>query len=151
MHDLFPTSAKFINAGISATNLVVTLAASFFFDRIDHKVLLLASMVSMSIFSATLALSILLGWAVLSAAATLLFVASFSIGLGPLPWMVAAQKMEARSVGAAQSVALTANWAGTFLVGFGVPVVADAYGMPVVFVCFTALGFMFFVWGFFSL
>lgn len=147
MHDLLPNAAKYLNAGISGVNLLVTLGASFLFDRVNHKYLLLGSMMAMAISSVTLAISISFGWAVSSAIATLLFVASFSMGLGPLPWMVAARRIEPKGVGAAQSIALTANWMGTFLVSFAVPVIAHNVGMASVFWIFALMGATFFAWG----
>jgi len=62
--------------------------------------------------------------------------------------MVAARRVEPKGVGAAQSIALTANWLGTFAVSFAVPVVAKAVGMAVVFVGFGVVGVAFAVWGF---
>src|SRR5207302_3660958 len=117
--------------------------ASLLFDRVSHKVLLLNSIAAMAISSVVLAVGIFSGLAVLSAVATLLFVSSFSMGLGPLPWMVASRRIEPRGIGAAQSISLTANWVGTFLVSFAVPVIANAIGMPFVFIGFAVLGAIF--------
>ncbi|KAG0633536.1 general substrate transporter [Tuber brumale] len=147
LDDLLPSSAKYLNAAISAVNLLVTLGASFVFDRVSHRYLLLTAMVAMTASSATLALSIGFGWAMLSVIATMLFVSSFSMGLGLLPWMVASRIIEPNSVDAAQSIALTANWLGTFLVSFAVPVIAQAAGMPVVLAMFAGLGAFFYLWG----
>ncbi|KAG0644467.1 general substrate transporter [Tuber brumale] len=144
---LFPDSAKYLNAAISAVNLLVTLGASIIFDSISHKALLLISMISMGIFSGVLGFSISHGLATLSAISTLLFVSAFSMGLGPLPWMVASRLIEPKGVGAAQAIALTANWLGTFLVSFAVPVIANAAGMATVFYIFAILSASFFAWG----
>ncbi|RPA91105.1 MFS general substrate transporter [Choiromyces venosus 120613-1] len=147
LHDLLPNSAKYLNAAISGVNLFVTLGASFLFDKVSHRSLLIVSIFMMGFFALVLAISISSGLAILSAIATLLFVSSFSMGLGPLPWMVASRRIEPKAVGAAQSTALTANWMGTFLVSFAVPVIAHAAGMAVVFWIFAALGGIFFCWG----
>ncbi|KAG0644474.1 major facilitator superfamily domain-containing protein [Tuber brumale] len=151
LDDLFPDSSKYLNAAISAVNLLVTLGASTMFDSVSHKVLLLTSMGAMGVSSAVLGLSISNGLATLSAISTLLFVSAFSMGLGPLPWMVASSRIQPQGVGAAQAIALTANWLGTFIVSFAVPVIANAAGMPAVFYIFVILSFAFFVWGFLSL
>ncbi|KAG0644463.1 general substrate transporter [Tuber brumale] len=148
LHDILPDSAKYLNAVISGINLLVTSGPSFMFDRVSHKALLLTSMLTMGAFSAILALSILSGLATLSATATLLFAVAFSLGLGPLPWMVASCRIEPNAVGAAQAIALTANWLGTFLVSFAVPVIAQAARIPSVFFVFAILSIAFFVWGF---
>ncbi|KAG0138258.1 transporter-domain-containing protein [Tuber indicum] len=148
---LFPDSAKYLNAGISAVNLFVTLVASLLFDGVSHKALLITSMIAMGTSSAALGLSIFFGLAILSAIATLLFVSAFSMGLGPLPWMVASSRIEPKAVGAAQAIALTANWVGTFMVSFAVPVIASAAGMSTVFGIFTALGCCFAFWAWWCL
>ncbi|KAG0639504.1 putative MFS glucose transporter [Tuber brumale] len=147
LDDLFPHSAKYLNAAISGVNLLVTLGASLMFDSVSHKFLLLTSMASMGIFSCVLGFSISYGFAVFSAISTLLFVSAFSMGLGPLPWMVASRRIGPRGVSAAQAIALTANWLGTFLVSFAVPVIANAAGMAPVFYIFAILSAPFFVWG----
>ncbi|PWW78318.1 MFS general substrate transporter [Tuber magnatum] len=147
LHDLLPNSAKYLNAAISGVNLLVTLGASFLFDRVSHRFLLLTSILMMALCSLVLTISIFSRLAILSATATLLFVSSFSMGLGPLPWMVASRRIGPKGVGAAQSIGLTANWMGTFFVSFAVPVIAHAAGMPVVFAIFAVLGFIFFFWG----
>lgn len=73
---------------------------------------------------------------VLSAVACWFFVASFSMGLGPLPWMVASKVTEFRAVDAAQASGLVVNWLGTFLVAFVVPLVRT----EVSFVVFGIVG-----------
>ncbi|KAG0639264.1 general substrate transporter [Tuber brumale] len=147
LDDLLPHSAKYLNAAISGVNLLVTLGASMMFDSVSHKFLLLTSMASMGIFSGVLGFSISFGFAILSTISILLFVSAFSMGLGPLPWMVASRRIEPKGVGAAQAIALTANWLGTFLVSFAVPVIADAVGMAAVFHIFAILSFALFLWG----
>ncbi|PWW80036.1 hypothetical protein C7212DRAFT_361505 [Tuber magnatum] len=151
LQDLLPNSARYLNAGISGVNLFVTLGVSLLFDRVSHKNLLLASMLFMAISTGVLATSIFAGLATRSAIATLLFVMSFSIGLDPLPWIVAGRRIEPVAVGAAQSIALILNWMGTFLVSFLVPVLAQSAGMYTVFTVFTALSFIFLAWGVFFL
>lgn len=151
LQDFFSNSATSLNAGVSLVNLFVTIAASSMFDKVSHKVLLVSSMQFMTTFSLLLCLGIFYDLPLLSALATLFFVASFSIGLGPLPWMVASRKVEAKAVGAAQSIALTASWLGTFAVSFMVPILSEAAGMAAVFLVFGLMGLIFTFWGGFYL
>lgn len=135
---LLPQAAGYINVIISAANLAITSLASLYFDRLSHKKLLLASMLGMGSFAFLLALGIAHGIAILSAVALLLFVASFSFGLGPLPWMVASRTVDFKAVDAAQSAGLVVNWLATFAVAFIVPIIP-----PVVsFVGFGFVGFL---------
>lgn len=135
LQGLLPQAAGYINVLISAANLAITSLASLYFDRLSHKSLLLASMLGMSTFAFLLALGIARSIGVLSAVAFLLFVSSFSIGLGPLPWMVASRTVDFKAVDAAQSAGLVANWLATFAVAFGVPII------PTV-VSFVGFGFV---------
>lgn len=125
LRDLIPGSgAKLINVFISVVNLFFTWYASRSFDRAGRKPYLLASLTGLGVNSLALGLGIIFHIPVLSAIATILFVASFSIGLGPIPWMVAAETVPFNASGAAQSISLCANWIGTFLVSYGFPVLA---------------------------
>lgn len=65
---------------------------------------------------------------ILTAIAALLFVASFAVGLGPVPFILASELVGPEAVGAAQSWALGANWIATFVVAQFFPVLDDALG-----------------------
>jgi len=123
LQDLLPTAASYINVIISVANLTITSVASMFFDKVSHKKLLICSMLGMGTFAFLLSASIYARIAVLSAVACFMFVSSFSVGLGPLPWMVASKTLSYRAVDAAQSSGLVVNWIGTFIVAFGVPII----------------------------
>jgi MFS family permease len=135
-----PESAGYINVIISVANLVFTTLASLFFDRFRHKSFLLASFSGMAIFSFLLSIGIFEKVSILSAVSCFMFVSSFSIGAGPLPWMVASKTVDYKAVDAAQSSGLVMNWVGTFIVGFLVPVIAAAVGMQWVFLGFGFIG-----------
>lgn len=148
LRELIPENrAALINVFISAINLFSTWYASRHFDSAGRKPYLLASIGGMGINSLALGLGIIFHIPLLSAIATILFVSSFSIGLGPIPWMVAAETVEFSASGAAQSISLCANWIGTFLVSYGFPVLAATGigkgGMFLVFAGVALLGAMF--------
>ena len=148
LRELIPENgAALINVFISAINLFFTWYASRYFDSAGRKPYLLASIGGMGINSLALGLGIIFHIPLLSAVATVLFVSSFSIGLGPIPWMVAAETVEYSASGAAQSISLCANWIGTFLVSYGFPVLAAAGigkgGMFLLFAGVALLGVIF--------
>lgn len=144
LRELIPENgAALINVFISATNLFFTWYASRFFDSAGRKPYLLASIGGMGINSLALGLGIIFHIPLLSAIATILFVCSFSIGLGPIPWMVAAETVEFSASGAAQSISLCASWIGTFLVGYGFPVLAaTGLGKGGVFLLFAVVALL---------
>lgn len=148
LRELIPEDgAALINVFISAVNLITTWYASRFFDSAGRKPYLLASIAGLGINSLVLGLGMIFHIPILSAVATILFVTSFSIGLGPIPWMVAAETVEFNASGAAQSISLCANWIGTFLVSYGFPVLAATGlgkgGMFLVFAGIALLGAIF--------
>jgi hypothetical protein len=138
LQTLLPSAAGYINVIISAANLTITSIASMYFDKVSHKSLLILSMLGMGSFAFLLAAGIAYGIAILSAVAFFMFVSSFSIGLGPLPWMVASKTVSYRAVDAAQSAGIVVNWMGTFLVAFAVPILPPVLS----FVSFGVIGFV---------
>ena len=80
----------------------------------------------------------------LSAVATLLFVASFAVGLGPVPFILASELAGPEAVGATQSWALSVNWIATFLVAQFFPILNRALGKGKVYFLFAALAAAFF-------
>ena len=144
LSDLLPTTAGLITVAVGALNLVVTVACSPLSDRLGRKVCLLLSIAGMGINSLLLALGILFEVKVLTGIVTLLFVASFAVGLGPVPFILASELVDAEAVGATQSWALGANWIATFLVAQFFPIVNDTLPKGRVFFIFAVLAAVFF-------
>lgn len=128
LHSILPTTAALLTVAISAINLIITLACSPLPDRIGRKHCLLLSIGGMGCSSVLLALGMQFNQKVLSAIAALLFVACFAVGLGPVPFILAAELVGPEAVGAAQSWALAANWTATFVVAQFFPILNDALG-----------------------
>ncbi|KAF3928350.1 hypothetical protein ABW21_db0200117 [Orbilia brochopaga] len=141
---IIPSGATLINVLVSLLNLFVTAGAARFIDKVGRKSLLLSSIAGMGVFSALLGVGIMFKIQVLSGVATLMFVSSFAIGLGPLPFMIASELVDHDAVGAAQSIGLTTNWLATFAVAAGFPALREVVGDGEVFFIFAALGFVFF-------
>ncbi|KAK9600467.1 Bifunctional purine biosynthesis protein PurH [Aspergillus fumigatus] len=128
LQSLLPTGAALLTVMISALNLVITLACSPLPDKIGRKTCLLLSISGMGCNSVLLAFGIYFNQKILSAIAALLFVASFAVGLGPVPFILASELVGPEAVGATQSWALAANWTATFIVAQFFPVLNDALG-----------------------
>ncbi|KAK6507320.1 hypothetical protein TWF481_005761 [Arthrobotrys musiformis] len=137
--DIIPTGATLINVIVSLLNLFVTAIAARIIDKVGRKPPLLLSIVGMGIFSALLGTGIIFKIQVLSGISTLLFVSSFAIGLGPLPFMIASELVGHEAVGAAQSIGLTTNWLATFAVAYGFPSLRAVVGNGEVFFIFSAV------------
>ncbi|KAJ5111550.1 hypothetical protein N7532_002085 [Penicillium argentinense] len=128
LQSILPTTAALLTILISAINLIMTLACSPLPDRIGRKTCLLCSISGMGCSSVLLALGIYFNQKIASAIAALLFVASFAVGLGPVPFILASELVGPEAVGAAQSWALAANWTATFVVAQFFPVLNEVLG-----------------------
>src|SRR5688500_14635786 len=124
LRGLLPESAPLINVFISFINLFITFAASRYFDHHGRQPWILGSLAGMGINALLLGFGMIFHISLLSAVATILFVSSFSTGLGPIPFMIAAETTPFKASGAAQSIGLCGNWIGMFIVSFGFPVLA---------------------------
>ncbi|KAJ9294027.1 hypothetical protein DTO271G3_7155 [Paecilomyces variotii] len=128
LQTILPTTAALLAVIISALNLVVTLGCAPLPDKIGRKRCLMLSITGMGFSSILLALGISFGQKAISAIATLLFVACFAVGLGPVPFILASELAGPEAVGATQSWALASNWVATFVVAQFFPVLNDALG-----------------------
>jgi sugar porter (SP) family MFS transporter len=139
-----PTAAPLLAVIISALNLVVTLACSPLPDKIGRKTCLLLSISGMGTASVLLAIGISVNQKIVSALASLLFVASFAVGLGPVPFILASELVGSEAVGAIQSWALSTNWIATFIVAQFFPILNGALGgKGQIYWLFTALAALF--------
>jgi sugar porter (SP) family MFS transporter len=138
-----PTAAPLLAVIISALNLVVTLACSPLPDKIGRKTCLLLSIAGMGSASVLLAIGISVSQKIVSALASLLFVASFAVGLGPVPFILASELVGSEAVGAIQSWALSANWIATFIVAQFFPILNAALGKGQIYWIFAVLAGIF--------
>ncbi|RKP11187.1 general substrate transporter, partial [Thamnocephalis sphaerospora] len=116
LSSVMPSQAALVTVYISIANLLVTLLAARLADNTGKRKLLVVSTFGMSLSSLLLAFSITHGWGILSAALIILLVVTFGIGLGPVPFLVAADLFPPELTGLAQSVGLAANWIGNLIV-----------------------------------
>ncbi|KAK0254459.1 hypothetical protein B0A54_13031 [Friedmanniomyces endolithicus] len=136
---LLEANAALLNVLVAVLNVIVTTSAAPLVDKLGRKPCLLMSIAGMGINSLLLAIGIMNSIPVLSAIAVLLFVASFGLGLGPVPFLLSSELVAAEAVGATQSWALAANWIATFLVAQFFPLVNEMLGKGQVYFVFAAL------------
>lgn len=142
--DLLESNSALLNLVVSAVNIIFTAGCAPLVDRLGRKTCLLQSLAGMGISSLLLAVSILKSLRILSAVAVLLFVSSFALGLGPVPFILSAELVGTDAVGATQSIALAANWIATFIVAQFFPIANEKLHGNVYFV-FAALSAFFFL------
>lgn len=115
-----------ISIAITVVNAIMTFPAIFLVDRLGRRTLLLASSFLMMLFA------ILLGWGLnehfrkVCSFAIVAFIAAFSIGLGPIPFLLVSEMVPANCVPALSSLALSASWITTFIIAQGFLPLRDA-------------------------
>jgi sugar porter (SP) family MFS transporter len=142
---LLASSSALLNIAVSAINLVVTVSCSPLPDKLGRKVCVLGSIAGMGTSSILLGVGIRASIPTLSAVATLLFVASFSTGLGPVPFILASELVGPEAVSPVQSWALASNWIATFIVAQFFPIVNEMLGKGITYFVFAGFAAFFFV------
>lgn len=144
---LLSSSSALLNIFVSLLNVVATTLFAPLSDnpRFGRKGCLLLSITVMGISSILLGIGIRAGIKVLSGICVLTFVLGFSIGLGPVPFILASEMVDVKGVSATQSWALAGNWIATFIVAQFFPVVNEALGKGIVYFVFAGLAAFFIV------
>jgi SP family facilitated glucose transporter-like MFS transporter 3 len=112
---------------IGFINLLATILALKLMDNTERRTLLLISSIGMIVSMVFINLA-LLGVVprILSLFFILVFVSSFAIGLGPIPWLIVAEMFDSKYVATAMSLACIINWLCNFLVGLTFPFLLKA-------------------------
>jgi MFS family permease len=137
MSTVFPESSGVITVYISIVNLVVTAISAYLMDKAGRRSLFLVSASAMAM------MAVLLGWSIehnfnkTSALAIIGFVASFAIGLGPIPFLMIPELVETQAVSSACSVGLASNMISNFAVSAGFLELRNIMGQGQVFYLFA--------------
>lgn len=109
---------------VGVVNFIATFIATMLIDRLGRKMLLYISAVAMIITLMTLGGFFYaknsgqdvsqVGW--LPLAAFVIYVLGFSLGFGPIPWLMMGEILPGKIRGSAASVATAFNWLCTFIV-----------------------------------
>ncbi|SCU84058.1 LAME_0C08042g1_1 [Lachancea meyersii CBS 8951] len=142
-----PQYALAVNFVISIVNVVATFGASFLVDHWGRKPLLICSAAAMSVATTFVSGGIVADNAGVLVTFTIIYVAVFALGLGPIPFLVISELSPPDASGIAQSYGTTCNWIATFIVGYGFPSLHQ-WLQGYVFLVFAvyAAGFATYVW-----
>lgn len=133
---------------VGAVQVIASFVATLTLDKLGRRMLLLVSDSLMAL--CTLALGIYsgiraydsdavegLGW--LSLLSLCIFIIAFSLGFGPVPWLMVGELFSSDIKGVAGSFAGTLNWALAFIVTISYLPLSSAIGTSACFLIFTGL------------
>jgi MFS transporter, SP family, galactose:H+ symporter len=133
-----------VTTWIGLINVLATVIAIVYSDRIGRKPLLYAGIAGMGI--ALCALAVALGIlppsatvGVISSASLMLYVCCFAFSLGPIVWVLISEIYPLRIRGFGMSIATLGNWAANFAVSLTFLPLLDHAGPAVTFFGYAAL------------
>jgi sugar porter (SP) family MFS transporter len=141
----------FATAGIGVVNVLMTVVAIWFIDRLGRKPLLYGGLVGMALSLGVLGFAFAapqlaehLKWITL--ASLVCYIASFAISLGPIFWLMIAEIYPLRIRGRAMSLATVANWGFNMLIASTFLTLTEKLGKPGTFWLYAlvAVGGIFF-------
>jgi len=141
--------ALFQTISVGIVNLIFTVIAIFFIDKIGRKKLLRIGSISMSTFLILLAGTFFLnrfeGFGVLIF--ILGFIASFAVSWGPAVWVLISEIYPNHLRGTAVSIATLSLWVGAFIVSYTFPLILKSFdgGYTFLFYALINLGAYFFI------
>jgi MFS family permease len=125
LSELFPSTSALLTLLISVVNLVVTIGSAPLPDALGRKKSLMLSLTGLALSCAGLGLSMAFSFPMGSAISIIAFIASFALGTGPIPFMLASELVGTEAKGATQSWALASNWIGTYVIAQFFPIVNE--------------------------
>ncbi|CAG7784985.1 unnamed protein product [Allacma fusca] len=110
---------------VGVVQVVATVGSSLLMDRLGRKILLLFSEITMGIFLVALGVffytkathpetAIGIGW--LPLVSLIVFIIAFSMGFGPVPWLMMGELLPPNMKGPASALATSSNWILAFAV-----------------------------------
>ncbi len=122
--------------GIGAVNVLMTLVAMALIDRIGRRKLMFIGFAGAALSLGLIAVAAGTGspdLQALSLIGLVLYIASFAIAIGPLPWVMMSEIFPLHLRGLGMSAASITNWAFNFIVVLTFPVLLDTLGLAGVF------------------
>lgn len=145
------SSSIFATVGIGIVNVLATLFAIFYLDKIGRRPLLLTGIIGMGLSLTALSLAFRLGtqgnllqW--IAVISTFIYIICFAFSLGALLWLIVSEIFPLEIRGAAMSIAVFSCWFWNFAVSTTFLTLLSAIGPSYSFLLYAimcALGFVF--------
>jgi SP family facilitated glucose transporter-like MFS transporter 1 len=139
-----------LSCSFSLCNVITAFLVSHVVDRWGRKPLMIASVSMTAICSFLIAVGIKYSKNVLAVVACFGFIIGYSIGLGPIPFLMISELTHHDVVSIAQSLGTSSNWASSMLIAYLFPQLQAYFGGSVFFIFFIIsvayfFGFAFYI------
>jgi len=126
--EINPENADILTVSVGLLNFALTILSVFLMDRAGRRILLMFGEIGMIITGALYTVSFAkeIGW--LSIICTYLYMSTFAVGLGPIPFLILSEIFPTNVVATAASLAMPVNWLCNYLVGQFFPLMSDGLG-----------------------
>lgn len=138
------SSSILATVGIGVVNVLSTIAAIFFLDRLGRRPLLLTGLAGMGITLAGLSLAFYIGadspmlrW--IAMGCTFLYIICFAFSLGAMLWLLVSEIFPLEVRATAMSVAILSCWFWNFVVSATFLTLLNAYGPSLTFLGYTIM------------
>ena len=144
-------SAIYATTWVGILNVFMTIVGLWLIDKVGRRPLLLVSLCGMAISLAVLGSSFLIFSAqegTLAIVSLLVYIASFAVGLGMVPWLIISEIYPLGIRGRAMGIAIFANWAANYLVALAFLPLIQFLGIGSTYLFFTlvCLAGIWFAW-----
>ncbi|KAA1474808.1 general substrate transporter [Dentipellis sp. KUC8613] len=112
-----PELGPYVSLGITVVNVVMTFPPIFLIERLGRKTLLYASVAGTLASLYLVGLGLDMGAVALASVVVMTFIASFAIGIGPVPFVIIPEVSPSHAVSSLSLIALSLNWISNFFVG----------------------------------
>ena len=130
------TNVLILTCSLSFCNVLSAFIAAPLIDKFARKSLLLTSIGGMGLSSLAIAFGLVHGYDILATISCFVFIISFSVGLGPIPFIITPEFTAHDSVGPALSVGSAMNWSTNILLAYLFPIAQNYIGGNVFYIFF---------------
>jgi sugar porter (SP) family MFS transporter len=138
------SSSILATVGIGVVNVLATVAAIFFLDRIGRRPLLLTGLAGMGLTLATLSLAFYIGadspmlrWVAMGC--TFLYIICFAFSLGAMLWLLVSEIFPLDVRATAMSIAILSCWFWNFIVSATFLTLLNQLGASMTFLLYTVM------------
>lgn len=140
IHLVGKTATLLATVGIGTLNVLMTLVAMRWVEKLGRKPLMLLGFLGTAISLSIIAIASSLdsaSWSWLSVVGVFLFIAAFAVSLGPLPWVMMPEIFPLNARGPGSSMSAGSNWIFNTIVVSTFPILVNISGISITFAIYA--------------